>query len=115
MNDISDDDLRIKVLQKDNGNLIANVNISIKTETYGFITIKGFQIWKSPLLNTRIQEKINISPPSKPFYGHYVQQVFIENQDKWFALESRIYDAYLKVIKFKTSKNEDIDPNELTI
>lgn len=95
--DYEDENLKIKILpNKRKNKLLANANVSIKTERFGFITIKGFQIWPSPRFNERLQQAINITTPSKASYGRYVRQVFIEDPAKWFELEELIYSSYLR-------------------
>ncbi|HWA52328.1 MAG TPA: hypothetical protein VG895_04730 [Patescibacteria group bacterium] len=107
-----DEDVKITILWKDKGNLIANANISIETVSFGFITIKGFQIWKSEVQNSRLQESINITPPSKPMYGHYFKIVFLENEKSWFELERRLYGKFLEK-RIKIQENEKIDLDEV--
>lgn len=104
--EISDDDLKIKVYLKDKNNLFANVTISVQTVGYDFLTVKDFQIWKSNNLNERLQEYINITPPTKVIFGRYIPRVFLEKKEKWFELETRIYDAYLKA-KNKSQNNKE--------
>src|SRR3989344_8502223 len=87
-------DVKIKVFIKDKGNLIANANVSINTVLFSFVTIKGFQIWKSDRFNERLQEQVNITPPTKQTYGRYTPQVFFEDKNKWFELEQMVYDAF---------------------
>lgn len=112
--EISDDSLKISVFLKDKDNLLANVTISIFTIDYGFVTIKDFQIWVSRNFNERLQEAINITPPMKNFYGKYHQRVFLENKDKWYQLEARIYDAYC-LSRNKEKKTEKVNLDELPI
>ena len=65
-------DVKIKVYIKDKDNLIANANVSLNTVLFGFVTIKGFQLWKSTHFNERLSESINITPPTKQGYGRYL-------------------------------------------
>lgn len=110
-------DVKIKVYIKDKGNLIANANISVNTILFGFITIKGFQIWKSPHFNERLQEAINIQPPSKLVFGKYIIQVYFENRDKWFELEQMIYDAFNSERRKNSSihESEDVNTDEIPL
>src|SRR3989338_3273357 len=93
--EINDENVKIKItFPKKITKLLANATVSLNTVEYGFITIKGFQIWPSPNMNTRLQEQINITPPSRQIYGKYMTFVYIENPESWQRLEERIYDAY---------------------
>lgn len=97
------EDTKITIIIKNKGRLIANANVSIETVLYGFVTIKGFQIWISNRLNGRLQEYINISPPSILIYGKYSRQVFFEDEKKWEQLEEAIYN------KLKEKGNIDLN------
>lgn len=114
MNNI-DGDVKIKVIIKNKGKLLANANICIETVKFGFVTIKGFQIWNSINLNERLQEGINITPPTKQAYGRFYQQLFFEDKNKWFKLEENIYSAYLKIRNVAVLKKEDISPDEVPV
>lgn len=118
MNNINED-VKIKVILKDKGKLLANANVAIETVKFGFVTIKGFQIWKSPRFNERLQEAINITPPTKPAYGHFITQLFFEDMNKWFELEEKIYGVYLStrndVSNVASLGKEDINPNEIPV
>lgn len=104
-------DIKIKITLKDKPNLLANATVSLNTTAFGFVTIKGFTIWKSKYFNERLQEAINIKPPAQFAFGKYYPQVFFESRDMWFDLEQKIYEA------FKTSgthsSDEDIDVDEI--
>lgn len=104
-------DIKIKIILKDKPNLLANATVSLNTTAFGFVTIKGFTIWKSRHFNDRLQEAVNIKPPAQLAFGKYYPQVFFESRDKWFDIERQIYDA------FNTSrtglKEEAIDPDEI--
>lgn len=89
------DNLKIQIVLKNKSSLLANANVCLETVFFGYITIKGFQVWRSRNFNERLQEKINIAPPTKYAYGKYIQQVFFETKDKWYELETKIYEAYL--------------------
>ena len=113
-----DPELKITIILKEQENLIANAHVSIPTSVFGWISIKGFQIWHSSRLNERLQEKINITPPSRQIYGRYSQIVFFENKELWFKLESRIYEAYLKAIITSSEKSglkENINPEDIPL
>lgn len=114
---INDEDLIITITIKDKPKLIANVTVAIKTEVYGWVTIKNFCIWKSDLMNNRLQEYINITPPSYNSIGKYHSHVFFEDEKAWHRLEARIYDAYfLKRSEESTAKLDGrIDPDEIPI
>jgi hypothetical protein len=110
------DDLKITVFLKDKNNLVANVTLSFNTIAYGFITIKDFQIWKSKNFNERLQEPINISPPTRNVYGRYLPTVFLERKEKWYEIESKIYDAYnlAKIEMLAKKGTSDINLDEIT-
>ena len=108
-------DVKIKVFIKDKNNLIANANVSLNTLDFGFVTIKGFQIWRSNVFNQRLNEQINITPPTKQTFGRYTQQVFFEDKDKWYELEAKIYDVFNNDRNKKLSKQsvEDINIDDI--
>src|SRR3989344_8904358 len=94
---MENEDVKITIiLKKGSPKLLANATISIETVYFGFITIKGFQIWNSRIFNERLQEAINIVPPTIMPYGHPYTFVFFEKEQKWFDLETRIYEAFVK-------------------
>lgn len=113
--EIDNVDVRITILLKEQPHLIANATVSLRTTIFGFVTIKGFQIWKSPRFNDRLQEAINITPPTKQIFGKYFHQVFFENPKEWIALESRIYDVFNKARSENSKKlpSENVSPDEL--
>jgi hypothetical protein len=91
-----DEKIKINIKIQNRGNLLANANISLLTDSYGWITIKGFQVWKSDILNIRLNEKINIKPTSqRSAFGKYLIIVFIEEQIYWEKMEKEIYKAYV--------------------
>ena len=95
--EINNDNLKVKIFfPKKKSKLLANATVSINTIEYGFLTIKGFQIWPSSVMNGRLQEYINITPPSVQLFGKYCPFVFIEKVKDWENLEHYIYSAYLK-------------------
>lgn len=87
-------DIKITIIIKDKPNLLANANMAIPTLDFGYITIKGFQIWKSNNLNSRLQDYVNITPPSIKAYLRWNNIVFFESEDKWVEIEQIIYDNY---------------------
>lgn len=116
--EIKDENVEISIFfPEKQSSLLANATVSLRTIEYGFVTIKGFCIWISSRLNDRLQEKINITPPSKQIRGRYRPIVFVEEPiDNWYCLEARIYDAYHKAkikIKYKQKQNEDVNPNDI--
>lgn len=113
--DMDNQDIKIKILLKDKPpTLFANANVTINTIAFGFVTIKGFCVWKSNNLNERLQEYINITPPGRMFYGKYFAQVFFESKDKWLQIEEIIYNEFLAVRNKKQHlQNEDIDLDEV--
>jgi len=103
---MKNEDVRITIILKNSSNnLLANATISIETTYFGFVTIKGFQIWRSRVFNERLQEAINVKPPTIMPYGRPYQFVFFEDKQKWFELESKIYDSFVKIRDI--SKNDD--------
>ncbi len=109
-------DLKIKIILKNKGNLFANADISIYANSYGFITLKGFQIWKSNVFNNRLNDNINIQPAGKIAFGHFYKQVFFEEKEKWYELEMEIYQEYLKVVNNKKNFNEEtVNPEDIQI
>lgn len=96
--EISDGNVKIRIFIKNKNNLLANAIVSIETVYFGWITLKDFQIWRSQNLNNRLMEFINIKPLSRNIYGKWLERVYFEDQEKWFELEQRIYDAYFKAL-----------------
>ncbi len=118
---ISDADIKIFIFLKDNpkSRLIANATVCIDTLAFGNITIKYFQIWKSTLMNEKLQEAINIKPYAiKVFNAKYLPVLFFNDPKAWERIELRIYDAYCLA---KSNKNrsisisEDIDPDDVPL
>lgn len=101
------------ILPSKASNLLANVAITLDTYSCGKITIKGFQIWKSKNYNDRLQERINVAPPTKRYFSRYIPQVFIEDKPKWYELEERIYEAYK--VKMGSKREEVVNPEEIHI
>lgn len=112
-------DINIKIILKEGTRLLANGNITITTVNYGLITIKNFQIWQSLNYNARLQQAINITPPTiRSRFGRFIQQVFFEDVQKWYLLEASICEEYLKVKKLNEVKKigyEEVDIDEIPI
>jgi len=90
-----EEEINIKIIMKNKGNLLANATVMVLTNKYGWVTIKGFQIWVSPLMNERLHEKINIQPPSsRGKFGRYISIAYFEEQGQWEIVERKIYEAY---------------------
>ncbi len=90
-----DKNIKINIKIQNRGKLLANANITLLTEGFGWITIKGFQIWESDILNSRLNEKINIKPTSqRNAYGKYPTIVYVEDETSWGKMEKEIYEAY---------------------
>ncbi|OGK09582.1 hypothetical protein A2767_03150 [Candidatus Roizmanbacteria bacterium RIFCSPHIGHO2_01_FULL_35_10] len=110
-----DENIKIKIfLPKKVSKLLASASVSINSE-YGFITIKGFQIWPSSHFNQRLQTSVNITPPSKQLYGRYTPFIFFEDVKSWYKLEELIFSAYQK-FKDKKEKiiiSEDVNPEDI--
>lgn len=102
--EISDGTVKIRIFIKNKNNLLANAIVSLETVYFGWITLKDFQIWRSQNLNNRLMEFINIKPLSRNIYGKWLERVYFEDQEKWFELEQRIYDAYFKAINEQGTK-----------
>lgn len=117
--EIDNENVKIKIyFPKTESKYVATAVVSVRTVEFGFLTIKMFRIWKSPYLNSRLQEKINITPPALVMYGATKQLIFIENADEWFRLEALIYDAYhLAVTKQHKRQpvNEDVNPDDVPL
>jgi len=112
-----DGDVKIRIkLQGDKGNLLANALVILKTISYGYLHLKGFSIWRSPKLNSRLQESVNITPPQYRNFG-WKDIIWCEDSEKWYELESRIYDAFCNArLKSENKiKNEDIDPDAIPL
>lgn len=105
--------IKIKIIIQNKNSLLANANISLNTFDFDFVTIKGFQIWKSTHFNERLSEAINITPPTKQAYGHYYQQVFFENKEKWYELELMIYEAFNNALNKGSLKSEDVNVDDI--
>ena len=91
----------IDIQIKNKGKLLANANVKLETIEYGPINIKGFQIWQSSHLNTRLGRYINIKPPSQ----RYFLFLFFESQPYWEKLEKIIWQQY----EIKVAENEPIN------
>lgn len=117
--EINKANIKIKIFLKENkGNLLANANITINTVDFGYLTLKGFQIWRSSKFNGRLQEAINITPPRKRVFGSFSNLIFLNDENKWHILENYIYEAFKKAQSNKKEKevlNEDINPDEIPI
>ena len=100
--------IKIDIKIKNIRSLLANANISLLTNDFGWIIIKDFQIWESNLLNTRLNDKINIVPILVNVHGKYIVKVFIEDSVNWEKMEKAIYEAY----KTKLLENAPI-PDDL--
>ncbi len=112
---INEENLTISISIKNEGSLLANADVLIKTVDFGLINIKGYQIWKSNNMNKRLQESVNITPPSRKMHGRYIQLVYLENPDTWSALEARIYDAYCLARTRSEKADEIIDPHDIPL
>ncbi len=112
-----DNDIKIKIILKDKGKLLANANIYLPTLEYGIVVIKGFQVWKSERENTRLHnDMLNIQPPST--WGKYkgnITFVFFEDEPKWYKIESLIYDKYIESMNKQNVKEFDLDEIDIGI
>lgn len=89
-----EEDVRIAGSLKNGSSLLAIASVSIQTVEFGWVTIKGFRIWKSNVFNQRLQEMINITPPAHSNYGKWTPTVFFEEPKKWVQLEDWIYSWF---------------------
>lgn len=115
---IEDKNLKIVVFLKDKPKLLANATITLNSAEHGPLAIKYWQIWKSDNMNERLQEKINVQPPSINMYGKYHPVIFFKDKDQFFAIEERIYDAYCLARNRREGNkphNENVDPDEIDI
>lgn len=115
---INEENIKIVIFLKDKPKLLANATITVQSMEYGQVSIKNWQIWKSDNMNERLQEKINVQPPSINMYGKYHPVIFFQDKDQFFQIESRIYDAFCKARTTREDhkpNNENVDPNELDI
>lgn len=94
--ELSDGNVKIRIFIKNKNNLLANATVTLETVYFGFLTLKDFQIWRSQNLNNRLMEYINIKPLSRNIYGKWLERAYFEDPEKWYELESKIYDAYFK-------------------
>lgn len=106
------EDVIINVSWKGKNNLLATANVCLATTLFGDLNIKGFTIWKSDLENKRLQEPINIKPPSVRSYGRYREVVFFEDENHWFEIERKIYGKFIEV-RTKIESEEEIDLDEI--
>lgn len=90
-----DENVKIKIYIRNKGKLLANVTVFLNTIEYGVVALKGFQIWNSRVLNCRLKEYINISPPSVTNFGKSIRIIFFENPEGWNRLEQKIYEEYI--------------------
>jgi len=86
--------IKIEIKIKNNAKLLANANLMFLTEDFGWITVKDFQIWSSNLCNRRLNEFINIEPPSIRVAGKYMKRIYIEDLKQWEKIEKLIFNAY---------------------
>lgn len=91
-----DENIKIHIKIKNLGPLLANADISILSEGFGWVSIKDFIIWDSNIVNSRLNANINIQPLSANVHGKFIKKVFIENSASWEKMEKEIYGAYLK-------------------
>lgn len=104
-------DIKIKIIIKNKGPLLANANVMISTLEFGPINLKDFQIWNSNEFNSRLGEKINIQPPGAMVYQHYRQKVFFEDSQSWFLIEHEIYHTYLAQVNKQS--DDDVNPDDV--
>ena len=76
------ENVKISILLKDKGNLLANANVSFVTLEFSTVTLKDFQIWKSPIYNSRLEDNINIQPPGIMIYGRFRAKAYFEEKLK---------------------------------
>jgi hypothetical protein len=86
--------IKIEIKIKNKVKLLANANLILLTNDFGWVSIKDFQIWESNVYNKRLQDFINIKPPSVRVFGRYLDRIFFEDSEQWEILEKLIFDAY---------------------
>ena len=94
-----DRNIYINVKLRTINNLLANIDIGIETERFGYVIIKGFSLWKSEIFNSRLNAHVYIAPAQIKRKGMTFKFYHFEDEDKWFKLEELIYEAYLKKIE----------------
>lgn len=57
---------------------------------------QGFQIFKSPKFNERLQENIMIKPPQRTDGNGRYRNLLSTATKNWYRLEELIYSAFLK-------------------
>lgn len=101
-----EEEIKVDIKIKNNGNLLANADLSLLTKDFGWVDIKDFQMWKSSNLNRRLDQYINIQPPSILIHGKYIPRVFFEDIEKWGRIESIIFYEYTKKLLETHTNNE---------
>lgn len=99
--------IKIEIKIKNKVKLLANANLMFLTDGFGWITIKDFQIWNSSLCNRRLNEYINIEPPSIRVFGKYLKRIYIEDVKQWEKIEKLIFDEYQKKVAESAPINYD--------
>lgn len=98
-------DIEVKVFIKQKGSQLGRANIAINT-VFGWIELKGFTLWESNQFNSRLQEKINIEPPSARYKTSFCKQVYFD-KEKWPEIEMYIYSEYKKELNSISQSNEN--------
>ncbi len=104
-------------LIKNKGNLLANANVYITTDELGIFILKDFQVWKSSFINSRLNDSINIRPPSveiKETPGKYRPRIFFKDKKVWEELECQIWHSYqVKCLKEEPPLEDIKIPEEM--
>ena len=99
--------IKIEVKIKNKSKLLANANLMLLTSDFGWINIKDFQIWESNIFNRRLQNHINIKPPSARVFSRYIDRIFFEDIREWEKIEKLIFDEYQKKLTESMPINYD--------
>lgn len=96
--------------------MIARADVTLRIYDSEYVRIRGFILWHSKVLNNRLQQHINIKPPSTSEKGKWTETVHFLNKNSWENLEMIIYSAYLEFQKRGEDTGiQDIDPDDLPI
>ena len=91
----NENNIKISIKLKSTGTkLLANADVIINCSNLGWITIKNFQVWSSINHNKRLNDFINIAPPSFRYMARYMPIVFCEDIKMWEKLEKMIWEKY---------------------
>lgn len=101
------DDITFKIYSKENGNMVAQIEIF-----YGPLALRGFRILKTE------GEKLYLRPPAVPVGPRWKQIIRITDPDVWKNLEEKLINAYESgedIVSQNTEKYQTIDIDDLPI